>query len=263
MKFFIKDYDKALKVSLIVLCFVASIAIVGASFSFIFFSEPNLSRTFVVTGQGKVNAVPDVAQFSFSVLNQGKNVAELSKLTTLKANKVVEYLKSVGVDDKDITTTENAVEPNYENYVCKSDGVCPPSKVSGYTVRQSFMVKVRDFTTVGDILTKVALYEVDSLSQLEFLIDDKEKLQEEARAKAVKQAKEKAKVMAKSGGFRLGKLVSIYEDNYAPMPMYSMSKGMDMAMPEAASDVTAAPVLNVEPGSQDIVVNVNMTFAIK
>lgn len=269
---FVRDYDKMLKGALIMLCVISSLGILSLAFTYATSIEPNLSRTFSVSGEGKVTATPDVATFSFSVFNQGDNVAELNTLTSEKSEEVLTYLKSVGISSKDIKSTENAVEPNFENYVCKTDGACPPSKVAGYTVRQSYSVKIRNFDIISEVLTAVAGFNVNSVSQLDFVIDDRESVEAEAREMAVESAREKAKLMAKSGGFRIGKLISIYENNYSPMPMYSMDKAAmgrgevasTMLSPEeAVAEGSAVAPQTVEPGTQEVIINVNMTFGIK
>ena len=61
--------------------------------------------TFSVTGNGKSVGVPDVAQFSFSVTNEGgKDIAAFQKDNTTKTNAAIDFLKSKGVDAKDIET---------------------------------------------------------------------------------------------------------------------------------------------------------------
>jgi uncharacterized protein YggE len=269
----IRDYDTMLKGALIMLCLITSFGILSLAFTYASSIEPSLNRTFAVAGEGKVTAKPDVASFSFSVFNQGENVSELNKTTSAKSKEVLDYLKSAGVPSKDIKSTENAVEPNFESYAC-ANGVCPPSKVSGYTVRQSYNVKIRDFDIISEVLTAVAGFNVNSVSELSFVIDDREALEAEAREMAVESAREKAKEMARSGGFRIGKLISIYENNYGPvMPMYSMDKAemgraggevaSTMLSPEEAVAEGSAMPQTVEPGTQEVIINVNMTFAIK
>ena len=63
-----------------------------------------------VAGEGKIVAIPDVAQFSYSVINEGgKDIAKLQKDNTDKGNKIIALLKSNGVEAKDIRTTSYAI----------------------------------------------------------------------------------------------------------------------------------------------------------
>src|SRR5579859_5340481 len=64
------------------------------------------SRSFTVQGSGKVTAVPDVAQFSFSAITEGGlDIAALQNTNTAAVNKAIDFVKSKGVDAKDIETS--------------------------------------------------------------------------------------------------------------------------------------------------------------
>jgi len=82
-------------------------------------------------------------------------------------------------------------------------------------------------------------------------------LKNKAREDAVKQAKEKALAASKMAGFRLGRVVSFYENSVGEVPMYyeAMGKG------GAASSVSPSP--QIEPGNQEIKITVTLTYLIK
>lgn len=226
------------------------------------------SRSFSVTGEGKAVVVPDIGEFRFSVLTEGGNdLGKLQKDNTDKVNKAIAYVKSQGVEAKDIKTAGYNVNPRYEYASCDK-GICPPPKIVGYTVSQDVTVKIRKFDAVGEVLAGVVQNGANSVSELTFTVDDKTKIQNEARAEAIKMAQEKARSVAEAGNFRLGKMVSLYEDmNPAPMYAYGMGAGgsersqsgggSDMAAPQAV------PTPTIEPGTTEITVNVNVTYEIK
>ena len=224
--------------------------------------QPSSFRSFSVSGEGKVVTVPDVAQFSFGLLTQGgRDIANLQKDNTTKINKIIDFIKSSGVDAKDIETLSYNLEPRYQNYSCPSDGFesmpCPPSEIIGYSVSQSVSIKIRDFSKIGSILSGVVKNGANNVSQLSFTIDDPESAESEAREKAVAQAKKKAMSIARAGGFGLGRLLSINENNFG-VPRYYMT--------EAAMDMKAGgvfPTPSIEPGSQEVKINVNLVYEIK
>ena len=54
--------------------------------------EPDSYRSFSVSGEGKIVAIPDVAQFSFSVITEGgKDIASLQQENTQKANRAIAF----------------------------------------------------------------------------------------------------------------------------------------------------------------------------
>jgi len=132
-----------------------------------------------------------------------------------------------------------------------------PPEIVGYSITQSVLVKIRDFDKLGVVLGGVVDNGANSVSQFNFTIDDPTSVQDEARAEAIEKAQKKAKAIAKAGGFRLGKLLSIEEGGYYPQPTYAYeSKAYGVG---GGSD--AAP--SIEPGSEEVIVNVTLRYEIK
>ena len=170
--------------------------------------EQQNSNQITVSGEGKVYAKPDVALISLGVTTDGKTVAEVTKNNTDKMNAVIEAVKALKVDEKDIQTTNYSLTPYYDREVIivpatsnmalgvSSSAVYTPAtskKILKYTLSQNVQVKIRDFTKVGDILAKATETGANLIGDLQFTIDNPEKLKEEARAKAIAQAKANAK----------------------------------------------------------------------
>jgi uncharacterized protein len=232
--------------------------------------EPSSFRSFSVSGEGKVVAVPDIAQFTFSVVTEGgSDLNTLQAKNTNNINRGIDFIKSKGVEEKDIKTQNYSVEPRYQYFNCSSrilplgvDGTptpCPPPEIVGYTIRQTVAVKVRDFSIIGKIIAGVVENGANSVSQLSFTIDDPAKIESEARAKAIEQAREKAEEIARAGKFQVGKLLSIDESGY-PGPIY-YARGGDFAVAESVK--MSAPAPAIEPGSEDVTINVILRYEIR
>ncbi len=244
-----------------------------ASFS----KSVSLDRQFSVRGEGKIVAVPDIAQLTFGFLTEGgKDIANLQKENSEKANRLIAFLKENKIEDKDIKTEFYDISPRYQYYNCPllerlpspsplplededSSSIitpCPTSKIVGYTINQSISAKIRDLNKVGDVVSGAVEKGANTVSGPNFTIDDSVKLQNQAREEAIAQAKEKAKSMAKAGGFRLGKLISIQEDSYFPgvIPFYAKER-------VGGGDETGI-VPDIEPGSQDTKVSVTLSYEI-
>ena len=222
-------------------------------------------RTFSVQGEGEVVTIPDIALISFSILTEGgKDLAALQKENTEKGNAITAFLKENGVEKKDIKTQSYRISPRYQNYSCGSQLIgsaepCPPSLIVGYSIFQEIVVKVRNLGTAGSLVSEVVAKGANTVSGPSFTIDEPDTLQNEARAKAVANARAKAYVLARAGGFRLGKPISIYEGYATPFPVrFSLlGKGGDMG----GEEVLPAP--EFEPGSEDIRATVSITYEIR
>ena len=234
---------------------------VGSAIYVYYFSksnQPAFNRSFIVAGEGEAVGVPDVARFTFSVITQGgTNITSLQTTNTTKANAIIDFLKSSQIDVKDIKTQAYSLEPRYQYYDCSryASGACPPADIVGYTIKQTVLVTVRDFAKAGEILGGVVEKGANSVSQLSFEIDNPEGLENQARSQAIQQAKDKAQAIAQAGGFKLGQLLSIEESSYIPYRENVTYKTMDSA------GAAAAPT--IEPGSQEITINVVLKYAIE
>ncbi|OHB24482.1 MAG: hypothetical protein A3F96_01130 [Parcubacteria group bacterium RIFCSPLOWO2_12_FULL_40_10] len=219
-------------------------------------------RTFTVSGEGKVVAVPDIAQLSVGVLTEGgENLTDLQKQNTEKINLIISYLKEQGIDQKDIKTEYYNISPRYQSTPCplylptypEIIRPCPSSpEIIGYSISQTISVKVRDLSKAGDILAGAVKRGANTVYGPNFTIDDPVSLQNQAREEAIKVARKKAKSMAKAGDFRLGKLVSIQE-GFSGLPI---TYGL-----EAKGGAVSIPT--IEPGSQEILVNITLTYEIR
>ncbi|PJE73442.1 MAG: hypothetical protein COV02_02595 [Candidatus Terrybacteria bacterium CG10_big_fil_rev_8_21_14_0_10_41_10] len=224
------------------------------------------ARSFSVQGEGKVISVPDVAQFSFSVITQGGvNTAEIQKENTEKTNEAIDFLKSLNISEKDIKTLRFDLNPRYESIRCYGGydmmgKPCPLSpEIIGYTITQTVSVKIRDFANISKALAGVVENGANNVTSLSFTIDDPDALKAQAREQAIAKAQAKAEAIAKAGGFKIGKLISIYEDYYTPF--YSQVKSIGVM--DGMGGGESAPMPSIEPGSQEVIVNVNISYQIK
>lgn len=212
-----------------------------------------------VSGEGDVTAVADIATFTYSVTETAATVQDAQNSAATKSNAALAYLKSNGIDDKDINTSDYNVSPqySYSNSPCFG-GACSPGNptITGYEVSESITVKVRDTSKAGDILSGLGKTGVTNISGLQFTIDDPEGLQEQARTKAIADAKAQAQKLAADLGVHLGAITSFSEDTNGggPIPLFAAK----------AADSAAAPAVSPQlpTGENKITSDVSITFDI-
>lgn len=227
--------------------------------------EPSSFRSFTASGEGKVVLVPDIAQFSFSVLTEGgADIAKLQTENSEKINRAIKFLKEQDLADKDIKTESYNLSPRYQNVSCGfpvpgGPRVCPPPSIVGYTISQTVSVKIRkdNFDKIGRLLAGVIEQGANTVSELNFSIDDPAAAENEARAEAILQAKEKAEAVARAAGFSLGQLLAIEEGIVAP---YRKSVFAESGLAAGAAPL---PPPDIEPGVQEIRVNLSLRYEIK
>lgn len=225
----------------------------------------NQQNTYQITvsGEGKVYAKPDVAVISLGVTAQAATVADVTKAGTEKMNAVISAVKALQIEEKDIQTTNYSLTPVYDNYVYPvSSSMIYPVKTNatlkGYKLDQSIQVKIRDFTKVGDLISKSTSAGANLAGDLQFTIDNPEQFKDQARSKAIVEAKTKAQNLAKESGINLGKIINVYENYFYPAA-YSINSKSAMG----AGDVAQAPAPTIQPGQQEINVTINLTYQVR
>jgi len=216
------------------------------------------SKTITVMADGEALAVADIASFTFSVDEEGTTSDEAQNKATTKINNAIEYLKSNGVEEKDIKTENYSIYPKYNNPTPCTQFSCPSfeQKIVGYTVSQSVRVKVREIDNTGKFLSELTKFGINNVSGISFTIDDEDALYDEAREDAITKAKAKAEVLEDELGVRLGDIISFSEDN----PNLYAADGMGGAE-MGVSFKAAAP--QIPAGENKYATRVYMTYELK
>jgi uncharacterized protein YggE len=250
-----KQFDLSNKVYKLVIAIIILVALFYAGSLYQSFQTlpQNYPQDISVSGQGKIYVKPDIATLSLSVVNEGDDVATVVTKNTERTNAVIAVVKKLGVNEEDIKTTQYNLAPRYE---WRENG---KRAFMGYTLTQSILLTIRDFTKIGDVIAKTtelgSSQNADFIGDLQFAIENPEKAQADARAKAIEQAKQKAKSLAKQSGLRLVKLVNVSEGGYYPQPMYGKGGGVMMDAVNAAPDIQA--------GQMEINSTITLTYRVK
>jgi len=266
----------------VVLCVLAILAIfilveaVDAikQFSYIGHDTTNPNQI-TVSGTGQVLAVPDIATFSFSVVEDAKQMTDAQNTASAKMNSVISALKTLGVAENDIQTTDYSSNPTYQysSSVCPqpvpepaqiSGGAvssiavyCPPGKqvLTGYEVNQTVTVKIRKTADAGTILAKIGTLGVSNISGISFTVDDMTAVQAQARDKAIADAKSKAQALSKSLGIKLNHIVNFNDNSVFPMVYAVKSEAV-------ISGATASVAPEIPVGQNEVTSNVTITYEV-
>ena len=227
-------------------------------------------RTITVSATGESYQTPDIAEFTYSVREEGKEVASIQKKATDRHNAIIAKLIDAGIEKKDIQTLSISANPKYEwqnkTVACPLNQYCPPegkNVLVGYETTFSVAVRVRDLEKSGTVLQLLGESNVDNLVGPNFTNEDPDAATALARNKALAKARIKAGEMTKAMGVKLGKVVS-FSDNQGAYPMYSARAEMApslMAMDGAMAK--SAPTAVITPGENKVSVTVNVIYKIK
>ena len=208
-------------------------------------------HTLNITGVGQVSLTPDIAYIYLGVHTEMSSASEAVAENNAQTEKVIAALKKMGVEAKDIRTTNFSIWPS-QNY--GPDGMPLDMK---YVVDNTVYVTVRNLAKLGDLLDSVISAGANTVNSIQFDVADKTAAMKEARDAAVKNAQEQAQELAVAAGVKLGDITNISFYDTAPYPVYgAYGKGGG----GGAADAIAVPI---QPGEMTIVVSVSMTYEIK
>jgi uncharacterized protein len=206
------------------------------------------SDTYNVNGEGKVSISPDIAVLSVGVTANGNTVQQARDQMNSIINKVSEAVKDLGVEAKDIQTSSYNISPNY-------DFTGGSQKITGYNANTNLSIKVKKLDNVNGIIDASTQNGANQVNGLSFDVENRTEAENEAREKAIDDAKKKAQQAAKVAGFKLGNLVN-YQENFTggPIPLPARAGNLAADSKEATQ---------VEPGSTEIVISVTLSFEIR
>jgi len=211
----------------------------------------DMPRTITVSGEGYVDARPDMAAVSVGVVTQGTTAAAALYENSKRMGALLDVVKSLGIDAKDVQTSNLSVSPRYS----VPDPAQPSSDrlIVGYDASNDVTVRVRDLSKLGDVLDKfVTSAGANNMRGLSFDFAAPDPLLDQARKNAVADAKRKADLYVAAAGIKLGPIQSIGESGgYYPKQSYAM-----------AERAMAAPV-PVAAGESRVTANVSITYMIE
>lgn len=235
----------------LVLGAVAAPAIAVAQVPTVQMQVPVLTGTRLdVSATGEVTRVPDLAIISAGVQTLRPTATAAIEENAARMERVRAALKRAGIEDRDIQTSSISLNPEYQY-----DQNRPP-RLTGYRATNTVNVKFRDLKRTGAILDALVAEGANQINGPNLTIDKPEAALDEARTKAIANGRARADLYARALGMRVVRLVSVSEGGGynmpPPMPMVAM-------MAERSADASS----KIDPGTQQLQVNVSMSFELQ
>lgn len=185
-------------------------------------------RRITVTGEASVEAAPDLATITAGVQAEALTAADALGAAGTAMRAVFDALKAQDVAPEDMQTSQLSVDPVWED---GGDGRQP--RVRGYSAANLVTVRVRDVARLGALIDAVGAAGANRILGISFDIDEPRAQLDDARRRAVADARAKAELLAGAAGVKLGEVVSIRENGGGgPRPMFARA--------EAAADMPIA-----------------------
>ncbi|MEA2676121.1 MAG: uncharacterized protein QOJ81_262 [Chloroflexota bacterium] len=201
-------------------------------------------HTISVNGSGKVVLIPDVADVSLGVTIQRDKVATARDEAAAVMAAVIAALKSLGIADADIKTTQLYVSPIYD--------YSGAQRITGYQISNVISVHVRDLSKLADVIDLSVGAGATDVQGVSFDVADRAAAERDAREAAVRDARARADTLAAAAGVTITGVASISETTSTPWPWFG--RGL-------AEDGAGVPT-PIQPGTAELTIDVAVVYLI-
>lgn len=196
-------------------------------------------RRIVVTGEGRVEAAPDLATLTAGVQTEATDAAAALGATSAAMEGVLAALAAAGIAPQDMQTSQLSVDPLW------ADDGAGTARVRGYSASNLVTVRVRDVARLGAVIDAAGAAGANRVFGIGFEIAEPRAQLDAARERAVADARARAELLARAAGVTLGPVLSIREGGApAPGPMFARVE-MDAAPPVAEGVVGIAAQVEI------------------
>lgn len=202
-----------------------------------------------ISAEGQVTRAPDIATLNAGVVTQGQTAAGAMADNAKRMAAAIAALRKAGVADRDIRTSALSLQPQYR-YADNQ-----PPVITGYQASNQIGVTFHDIARAGPILDALVGQGVNQISGPDFSIEHPEAALDEARALAMRTARDRAQLYAKAAGMSIRRIVSISESG-AEMPQPPRPMYVSMARAEKAST-------DLAPGEQKLGITLQVSFELQ
>lgn len=203
----------------------------------------DLARVLTVTGTGEVARAPDMAVIRVGVVAQDKSASTALSRSSEAMVRMQQRLAEQGIEARDIQTTQLSLTPVYEN----ASGT-RTRKIIAFEAMNAVLVRVRDLPSTGAVLGTLVEDGANRIDGISFTLQDSQESMDEARRRAVADARRKAEVLADAAGVELGALRDLREaGGGAPRPMMMERMAMDAAasVPIAEGEISLSATVTM------------------
>ncbi len=157
-----------------------------------------------VSGEAEIRVVPDEVFYDLSMQTFHKDLKTAKAQTDERLKRIAELTQRYGVAAKDTQTDYISVEPRYR-------GNNEARQLIGYLVRKDLVFTLRDVSKAETMLAEILEIGVTRINDIDFRTSEMRKHRDEARAQAIRAAREKAVALTAEIGQNIGKAYSIEE----------------------------------------------------
>ena len=198
-----------------------------------------LAGEIVVQGYGSVEQAPDMATITLGSQFAAKSAEKALEQVNESTASVLETLTELGLEARDIQTSGLYLNPVWDDSYTQHGS----RRIRGYSAGNTVHIRVRDLEMLGGLLDQVVRDGANTFNGLNFGLQDASDAQNEARRRAVADARAKAELYAGAAGVALGAIVELKDGmTSSPQPVFMERAALAMsdAVPIAEGEVSTS-----------------------
>jgi len=230
-------------------------------------TEPQNLRLITVSGDAAVVVVPDRVTITMGVESWNAALVAAKTDNDQRLAAIVAAVGRFGVEKKDVQTDYVSIDPERRDEWEDGGKRVVGKNVLGYYVRRSAVVTLRDVSRFEALLAGAIEAGANHIQGIAFETTELRKFRDEARAIAIRAAREKAVALAGELGQDIGSPQSISE-GYAHWgssygSWWGGHHGGGMSQNIAQRGPSGAPEGAMVPGTISVTANVSVTFQLR
>jgi uncharacterized protein YggE len=221
-------------------------------------------RTVRVSGAAVVNVAPDRALIKLGVQSNAPTPDGVQAMNTRAIREVIDAVRGLGVDVKDIKTDNYVVYPVYYDY--------NSLRIKGYRIDNVVAITLKDVSLASDVVVAAFKAGANEVLDVQFYTSELRRYRDQARELAMTAAAEKAQALAKAGGSEAGCVMQIGENSWSYYTGW-WGRGRDQSMmtqnvvqnaaPSSGSDQSGLDDGPISLGQIVVRAEIDATFSLK
>ena len=234
--------------SLAALCILVSTGLASAQDD----DQPSIDEIphITVLGTAATVVAPDSAEIRIGVTTEKPSAGEAWDANSTLTRGIIDAAKAAGVKPQDIGTSSISMFEETDN-VRQPDGTFKTAR-RGFRASHDLSIRTNAIETIGSLTQALIDKGANTFQGVSFSVATATALRDKLGADALRNARQKAAILAEAGGVKLGRLLQV-EPSGRPSPIGPVLR-------QAAA---GASTMAVEPGTETLSDSVEATYAIE
>lgn len=201
-----------------------------------------------VKGEASIDVPADLVEIGFRVVGEATELPAAKADVDKRASMALRKITALGIKEKNISSEQINIQRQFDYDGNRN------RRFKGYQVSRRIRVKVLDVVHYNEAINALTTAGIDEIDQVTPAISEKDAIKQQALKRATENALQKAKLLAKTLGVKVGAVYRISETR--------VQSNFEMTHRAQASQAKLASDWEFKPSSVDISAEVWLDFEI-